>query len=459
MVMPPGFVPLRQHYHTRFFRDSYTSTQPDFHSPLQRTATSTPVTMSDNITWTSDFDRFLAGMDAPEHAADMSFLDLLDPTGYYDFDHVDGGALGAAEPLDPQTNVHPITARVGKLHSICVEDETTYPPLSGAEDGSARIPLMVDTPSFSDPRMSLPFTTASEHTSERKGFTCAECNKNWIYEPDLSWHVRILGHKAFVCSVPGCKDGFIRKTERDAHQRRPHLEDHGRVQLDHPLTCVECKVKFRYNSKLQEHAIEAQHSPYSCVCGKTFARLDVLNRHLDSLGTGLPKFPCQFCKRHRGKDGFRRRDHLLQHVRGYHKFEAEGKIDDILPSRRGKHLAPPVCSYRGCPQYRDDSFSKLGPDEQQRTKPFASQSEYTKHMKTVHSFTPFPCTVLGCNKTGSKGYVREKDLVNHKKKEHPDTASYVPEKRDTRIACRYPNCQARLHSNSMKYHMAIHPPI
>ncbi|KZL80333.1 amp-binding enzyme [Colletotrichum incanum] len=380
--------------------------------------------MSDNITWTSDFDQFLAGMDAPEHATDLSFMDLLDPAGYYDINHVDGDTLGAAEPLDP-------------------EDKTTYPSLNGAEDGSTRIPPLVDTPTFFDPVMSLPSTAASEErTRERKIFTCAECNKNLIYGSQLFWHARNFGHKAFVCSVSGCKEGFTRETERDAHQRRPHLEGHGRVQLDHRLTCVECKMKFRNNAKLQEHGNEAQQSPYSCVCGKTFARLDVLNRHLDSLGTDLPKFPCQFCKRHRGKDGFRRRDHLQQHIQGYHKFEAEGKsmISCLLDEANTWHR----------------HFSKLSPDEQQRTKPFASQSEYTKHMKTVHNFTPFPCTVPGCNKIGSKGYVREKDLINHRRKEHPDTASYVPEKRDTRISCRYPNCQARLHSNSMSGNLLLY---
>ncbi|KAK1986035.1 hypothetical protein LZ30DRAFT_706900 [Colletotrichum cereale] len=330
-----------------------------------------------------------------------------------------------------------------------------FPPISEYDGG--HVSPTVDASPVSDPKMFLCSTAASEELTEKQQSSiCAECKEDCGSIWWLEWHAKLKNHKAFLCSVLGCREDFVSKDTRDAHQRRPHLEGHGRLQPDHPLTCVECEEKFRTNSKLREHANEAQHSPFACVCGKTFARLDVLNRHLDCLGSDLPKFPCQFCKRHRGKDGFRRRDHLLQHIRGYHKFEAEGKIDDILPSRRGIHLAPPVCSYPGCPQYRNDSFAKLGPEEQQRTKPFASQSEYTKHMKTVHNFTPFPCTVPGCNKTGSKGYVREKDLVNHRKKEHPDAASYVPEARDTRIACRYPNCQAKLLSSSMRWHVALH---
>ncbi|KAL2875984.1 hypothetical protein SGCOL_008835 [Colletotrichum sp. CLE4] len=60
--------------------------------------------MADNVTWTSDFDRFLAELGTEQNANDMSFVDLLDPTGCYDFSHVDEGALGAADPLDPIVN-------------------------------------------------------------------------------------------------------------------------------------------------------------------------------------------------------------------------------------------------------------------------------------------------------------------------------------------------------------------
>ncbi|KAI8238639.1 Zinc finger protein Gfi-1 [Colletotrichum sp. SAR 10_99] len=61
-------------------------------------------------------------------------------------------------------------------------------------------------------------------------------------------------------------------------------------------------------------------------------------------------------------------------------------------------------------------------EEQRSTKPFSTQAEYTKHMKEAHDFTPFPCNVAGCIKTGKKGYSREKDLINHRKKEHPEAA-------------------------------------
>jgi hypothetical protein len=51
---------------------------------------------------------------------------------------------------------------------------------------------------------------------------------------------------------------------------------------------------------------------------------------------------------------------------------------------------------------------------------FKKASEWTKHMKEVHDESPFPCTVTGCNRVRGKGYFRERDLVKHVVKAHPD---------------------------------------
>ncbi|KAL0940672.1 CROL alpha [Colletotrichum truncatum] len=310
-----------------------------------------------------------------------------------------------------------------------------------------------DSPASSLPQTLPPSTNTAASYRQSK---CAECGEQVIYGFALEWHARGFRHKAYRCKVTGCDERFVTIGERDAHHRRPHLQNHGRVETEHPFACVECMESFPYKAGLERHANEAQHSPFACVCGKKFARLDVLNRHLDSLGNDMPKYPCQFCKRHRGNNGFRRRDHLLQHIRGYHKFEAEEKIGDILPSRRGKYQVPPVCPHPRCSSHQDESFKHMSEEEQNRNKPFNTQAEYTKHMKTVHDFTPYPCTVAGCNKTGAKGYAREKDLINHRNKEHPDAAAYVPGPRDVRIECRWPGCDARLYSNSMMDHEANH---
>ncbi|KAF4838491.1 Zinc finger protein Gfi-1 [Colletotrichum siamense] len=282
--------------------------------------------------------------------------------------------------------------------------------------------------------------------------TCVECGyvENGIWS--LKDHARQLRHEIYRCNAARCEKRFATEAERDAHQRRPHLEGHRRSETSHPNSCAECRKEFKSLAQLQQHAIEAQHTPFACVCGKGFARLDVLYRHLDSFGNQMPKYPCQFCKKHRGKNGFKRRDHLVQHIRVYHKFEAEEKLGDILPSRRGKYGIPQVCPYPGCEFHRGDSFKELSAKEQRSSKPFSTQAEYTKHMKEAHDFTPFPCNVAGCVKTGKKGYSREKDLINHRKKEHSEAAPYVPKPRDVRIACRFPGCGALLGPNSLHWH-------
>ncbi|KXH38391.1 hypothetical protein CSAL01_10815 [Colletotrichum salicis] len=234
-------------------------------------------------------------------------------------------------------------------------------------------------------------TASADQTAADAHVTCAQCGGKFDeHEWDFMWHAKNKQHKAYMCPLQGCGKGFIARGERDAHQRRPHLEGHERVETGHPFACVVCSKPFKNKSKLQEHANEAQHHPFSYSCGKSFARLDVLNRHLDSMGTDMPKYPCLFCKSHRDENGFRRRDHLLQHVRGYHKFEAEGKFEDILPSRRGKYQTPPVCHFADCLHHRAGNFKRLSREEQDHSKPFASRSEYTKHLKNARRLHALP---------------------------------------------------------------------
>ncbi|KAI1873467.1 hypothetical protein JX265_005089 [Neoarthrinium moseri] len=150
-------------------------------------------------------------------------------------------------------------------------------------------------------------------------------------------------------------------------------------------------------------------------------RLDVLHRHIDSYANAMPKFPCSFCKLHRGRRGFQRRDHLVQHLRGYHKFDSE-EINQAVPAARGRtrEWVLPVCPHSGCAHHRGESFYDLSRMEQMQQGPFGKRSELTKHLKDDHGETPFPCDVPGCDKTGAKGYVREKDCMKHRVAKHPD---------------------------------------
>jgi len=264
------------------------------------------------------------------------------------------------------------------------------------------------------------------------------------------WHAKKTQHLPFACKFVGCNRAFAAGTERDAHQKRPHVSGHGRVTTATPDDCIECEESFFSKAELLRHATEQQHQPYGCECGSLFSRLDVLNRHLETFDLNDPKYH-NYCKRHRGPDGFRRLDHLRQHIRNYHHLEAD------KGSKPGSRLrlkyAFPVCSHPGCQFYRDETFKELPRGLQAQRKPFHSQSAYTKHMRDEHNECPFPCDVLGCHRVGRKGYFREKDLLSHRREHHPDAVPYQITKREVRIQCTEPNCNALLDASSLHDHL------
>jgi hypothetical protein len=296
--------------------------------------------------------------------------------------------------------------------------------------------------------------SARANSTEPAHYRCDQCGENTQGFWGLLWHGRVSGHRPFACEVEDCRELFRTPEESAAHRRSVHIRgEHERLAGPGPNACLECHAVFPNVSQLRLHANEAQHSPFGCSCGKTFARLDVLNRHHDSLGVGTPKYPCSYCKRHRGKNGFRRRDHLLQHIRGYHKFEAEDKVGQINNFRNCSSAKVHVCPHANCPHHRGKSFWELPRTEQLRQKPFEKQSEYTKHLKEVHQETPFPCTITGCDRSGPKGYVNEKALITHRKEKHPEAAPYVAEARDIRVECPNPGCIRRYNPGNLNWHI------
>lgn len=87
----------------------------------------------------------------------------------------------------------------------------------------------------------------------------------------------------------------------------------------------------------------------ACLCGKSYSRLDSLNRHIRTVTktqssgidtasslTATNKYPCNLCNKHSGNSAFVRRDHLRQHLRVYHKYNKEsidGYCKALLDSR------------------------------------------------------------------------------------------------------------------------------
>lgn len=272
-------------------------------------------------------------------------------------------------------------------------------------------------------------------------FRCSICDYSTYWHWQLESHAQRENHP-FLCTIPDCAASFFVKRYLDAHEARAHTHAPGHSQIEPHggLTCAECGQVFKNRNQQQLHANDSQHSPFLCACGATFSRLDVLYRHLESHAKDLPKFPCKNCKRHRGKDGFRRRDHLVQHLRSYHKFDNED-INKACPSTKSlRQRRFSICPHTECGFFRDDSFHSLPWSEQLAQRPFASLAAFTKHMKDVHEETPFPCNMEGCHKVRAKGYTREKDLMKHRAAKHPDAPEYSPEPRPPMHPCRNKGC-------------------
>ncbi|KAI1300794.1 hypothetical protein F5Y03DRAFT_363592 [Xylaria venustula] len=248
--------------------------------------------------------------------------------------------------------------------------------------------------------------------------TCKFCHKTARY----LWNHDDTTLKA--CSISGCNSRFYRCAEFRAHLDTPHLPHHRAIWDDAVLLCAECNETFEHRTKLLEHAKDAKHSPYKCFCGVKFARCDVLIRHLKSFTKESAKYPCTFCRRHRGKQAFRRRDHLVQHLQGYHKMEPE-EINEISPPvTRVKSHQILSCPHADCEAYRDDAFRTLGWSDQLEGRPFQKQSDYNRHMRDVHQESTFECPVGSCDRVGAKGYMHEKDFIKHLADKHPEAPSY-----------------------------------
>jgi len=145
---------------------------------------------------------------------------------------------------------------------------------------------------------------------------------------------------------------------------------------------------------------------------------DVLHRHIQTFQPAK-FYPCPHCKRHRGSRAFVRRDHLTQHLRGYHNIEAGNESDEDQsqqsPSRKRKTFQCPhePCSYSG------GTFPPLDIQRPNGTsRAFQTRGELTKHLREVHDESLFPCKEIGCSRIGGKGFFRKKDLLNHAKDHH-----------------------------------------
>jgi general transcription factor IIIA len=104
--------------------------------------------------------------------------------------------------------------------------------------------------------------------------------------------------------------------------------------------------------------------------------------------------------RYRGTNGFKRKDHLHQHIRNYHHIDTNAQDPNI------SYSAGHSCPFEDC--------DKTGANA------FETEKLMKVHLKKEHP-SPFQCSYPGCDRVGTKGWMRERDMVKHMKKVHEES--------------------------------------
>ncbi|KAH9898664.1 hypothetical protein F4778DRAFT_782781 [Xylariomycetidae sp. FL2044] len=223
------------------------------------------------------------------------------------------------------------------------------------------------------------------------------------------------------------------------------------------IYCFQCNTPLEDDTQLAKHANTTKHRSYGCICGEKFTTLFALSRHLPK----VPEFHCEYCQARTGEHGFKRCDHLRQHLRLYHKIHNDANLPSgrkhVVPVRSGNlsveaqylnHQSPTAaehhCDYCDPSRafeghdalvqhlkdyHKMDTPDKLGLQENQAA--LATFTTYEASVPVMASVAspaitgtmgfdmppadvpPFPCPYPYCDKFGYSGYVRQIDLDDH----------------------------------------------
>ncbi|KAH8674476.1 hypothetical protein BGZ60DRAFT_273093 [Tricladium varicosporioides] len=207
------------------------------------------------------------------------------------------------------------------------------------------------------------------------------------------------------------------------------IGSHARLEKD-STACIQCKESFDTKGALDTHAKYSQHSPYSCTCGKVFSRCDILDRHIHSIQP-TRTYPCPHCKKYQGTKAFSRRDHLTQHIRGYHHIELSSDAESSSsassppPSTHQVRKKSVLCPHSNCFDNRNLSLSGRAREFQGTRATFRTKSELTSHLRQVHDESLFPCVEMNCDRVRGRGFFRKRDLLKHQKDFHRHTTPIV----------------------------------
>ncbi|KAI1199245.1 hypothetical protein F5X97DRAFT_126084 [Nemania serpens] len=201
---------------------------------------------------------------------------------------------------------------------------------------------------------------------------------------------------------------------------------------------------------MEQHRL-ASTNPWKCRCGQSFTRMHTLQRHIQGTQkTIVPKYECPECPAYRAKNGFKRKDHLVQHLRHFHKY-GDDQLRESFPPRQARRYDIPVCHFESCEYYRDPEFKEMTIGQQENNRPFDKQSDYTTHMKDEHDWSPYPCKIPGCGKCDGKGFFSLTAFEKHCKEKHSDMTTLPAQKEVVKkITCDY--CTKSLTKAGLKIH-------
>jgi hypothetical protein len=190
-------------------------------------------------------------------------------------------------------------------------------------------------------------------------------------------------------------------------------KSHMQIAHGYVYACGHCIEVFKSRLGLEWHISDTGHASLVCNhenCGKIFSRVDTYQRHQRNHQKDAKLFSCKYCKKYRGRNGFKRKDHLNQHIRNYHHI-GEDEATGVSYQRRW-------CPKKECPESRPENTLWNAPGV------FTSSKAWIEHMRTVHEESEFSCPQPGCDRINGKGYFRGNDLRAHLRKVHGTDGSF-----------------------------------
>lgn len=199
--------------------------------------------------------------------------------------------------------------------------------------------------------------------------TCGEpgCLRVYATIFELKQHARQAHHKPYRCECGHLDSRIDVLGYHITHANRAASKSivHTQATLTEPHTCAEegCHRVYSNGSKLQEHAKVTGHKAYRCVCSKSYSKLCSLGRHIDETrDDGEGKYKCPECPK--GMQGFKRLNHLEQHLRSRHKQTAKEVKAILFPFRKRKTTASKSALTAGSAAKQNDAQNGPSPTEQ-----------------------------------------------------------------------------------------------